>query len=147
AARFHPAQPRHAHRAVLRRQHRPVRAALADRRQLPGLWLRAGRGLLCHHLARLLHRGHGVERQEVLRLRHRFGEDTEGPEEVTKVCVISSCCPASCATTTCGPTWSRVSPHSARSTTATSTRTRRSKAWRSGCSIPRPIASCWWASR
>ena len=30
--------------------------ALADRRQLPGLWLRHGRGLLRHHVARLLHR-------------------------------------------------------------------------------------------
>ena len=37
-----------------------------------------------HHLARLLHRGDGLERQEVLRLRHRFGEDPARPEEVDK---------------------------------------------------------------
>ena len=58
--------------AVLRRQHRPVRAALADRRELPRLWLRSGRGLLRHLLAGFLHRGDGLEREEVLRLRHRF---------------------------------------------------------------------------
>ena len=54
-------------------QYRSMRAALADRRQLPGVWLHSGAGLLRHDVAGLLHRSHGLEREEVLRLRHRLG--------------------------------------------------------------------------
>ena len=44
---------RRAHGALRRRQHRPVRALHAAGRELPRLRLRAGRGLLRHHFARL----------------------------------------------------------------------------------------------
>ena len=69
AARFHPAQPRHPHDPVRWRQHRPVRAVHADRRQLPGLRVCAGGRLLRHVVTAVLYRRNAVERQEVLRLR------------------------------------------------------------------------------
>src|SRR5439155_572696 len=66
-----PAQPAGSHPAVRGREHRPVRAVHASGRELPGLRLRPAGGLLRDDLARVLHRGHGVQRQEVLRFRHR----------------------------------------------------------------------------
>ena len=73
AAGLHPAQPGRAHLAVCRRQHRPVRAVHADRRQLPGLRLRAGGRLLRHLVTAVLHRGFSLERQEMLRFRDAGG--------------------------------------------------------------------------
>ena len=70
AARQHPQESRNAHNSVRGREYRPVRILHAHRCELPRLWLRDGRGLLRDHIAGLLHRGHDLEREEVLRLRH-----------------------------------------------------------------------------
>ena len=64
-----PAQSRYRVAAVRRRQHRPMRAAHADRCQFPWLWLHHAGRLLRHHVAGVLHRGDALERQKVLRLR------------------------------------------------------------------------------
>ena len=57
---------------VRRRKYRSVRAAFADRRELPRLRVHPGRRLLRHDVAGFLHRGDDLERQEMFRLRHRL---------------------------------------------------------------------------
>ena len=87
--------------------------------------------------------------QEVLRLRHRFGEDPESPEEVTKrlrhlVLLPGFMCDKDL--------WTDMVPDLAaarrNALRQRLSRTTRSRAWRGACSTPnRPSASCWSASR
>jgi hypothetical protein len=61
-------EPGRAYRVVRRREHRPMRIALAHGCELSRLWMRAARGLLCDVVAGVLHRSDDLERQEVLRV-------------------------------------------------------------------------------